>query len=188
MAERKTEVFGQFATLHPEARFVFIGDSGEGDVDFAEEFMGQAGGPARRAALIHDVVRLGASKSCLLPALGLPVSPVLLWEVRRCGAEELPAAPSGHANARHPRLRHLRRRPAERCAERCAELCGYKGPRAWLIFAGAALELFQQGLLDMEANWPSELSGVTPLPRVALPGSSVCHPWLPGGVCRDQSR
>ena len=62
MAERKTEVFGQFATLHPEARFVFIGDSGEGDVDFAEEFMGQAGGPARRAALIHDVVRPEAKR------------------------------------------------------------------------------------------------------------------------------
>ena len=56
MAERKTEVFGQFATLHPEARFVFIGDSGEGDIDFAEEFMAVADGPVR-AALIHDVVR-----------------------------------------------------------------------------------------------------------------------------------
>ncbi|CAK9029929.1 unnamed protein product [Durusdinium trenchii] len=61
MAERKTEVFGQFATLHPEAQFIFIGDSGEGDIDFAEEFM--AASRTRnlrrppRAALIHDVAR-----------------------------------------------------------------------------------------------------------------------------------
>ncbi|CAJ1414210.1 unnamed protein product [Effrenium voratum] len=63
MAERKTEVFGQFAALHPDASFIFIGDSGEGDVDFAEDFMrGHEGSPSpargpARAALIHDVVR-----------------------------------------------------------------------------------------------------------------------------------
>ena len=62
MAERKTEVFGQFATLHPEARFVFIGDSGEGDIDFAEEFMARTDGPVR-AALIHDVVRHPSAKN-----------------------------------------------------------------------------------------------------------------------------
>lgn len=43
--------------------FIFIGDSGEGDVDFAEDFMrGHEGSPSpargpARAALIHDVVR-----------------------------------------------------------------------------------------------------------------------------------
>ncbi|CAE7875116.1 unnamed protein product [Symbiodinium sp. KB8] len=100
MAERKTEVFGQFATLHPEARFVFIGDSGEGDVDFAEEFMGQAGGPARRAALIHDVVR---------------------------------------SDGVVPKSSQQRR----------ADL-RMRGIRVFDTYAGAALELFQQGLLDME--------------------------------------
>ncbi|CAE7338442.1 unnamed protein product [Symbiodinium sp. CCMP2456] len=100
MAERKTEVFGQFATLHPEARFVFIGDSGEGDVDFAEEFMGQAGGPARRAALIHDVVR---------------------------------------SDGVVPKSSQQRR----------ADL-RLRGIRVFDTYAGAALELFQQGLLDME--------------------------------------
>lgn len=39
MGERKTAVFGEFAQLHPEARFIFVGDSGEGDVDFATSFM-----------------------------------------------------------------------------------------------------------------------------------------------------
>jgi len=60
MAERKTEVFGQFATLHPEAHFIFIGDSGEGDIDFAEEFMATHDRLSKyppRAALIHDVAR-----------------------------------------------------------------------------------------------------------------------------------
>eukprot|EP00435_Cladocopium_sp_Y103_P049415 s1818_g14.t3 len=63
MAERKTEVFGQFATLHPEAQFIFFGDSGEGDIDFAEEFMAASRASSRtsghppRAALIHDVSR-----------------------------------------------------------------------------------------------------------------------------------
>lgn len=66
MGEQKNEAFQQFAGLHPEARFVFVGDSGEGDVDFACAFM-QAPGPGMQAngvprerrdrvALIHDVV------------------------------------------------------------------------------------------------------------------------------------
>ncbi|CAK0847415.1 unnamed protein product [Prorocentrum cordatum] len=59
MGERKLEVFLEFAELHPEARFIFFGDSGEGDVDFALQFMSTHDGLARdrrdRAALIHDV-------------------------------------------------------------------------------------------------------------------------------------
>ena len=107
MAERKTEVFGQFATLHPEALFVFIGDSGEGDVDFAEEFMAvewaeRAGGcgglPARRAALIHDVVRCGILKRIFFaffrirarcPFIFLLCLPLSLSQVRWCCAEKL---------------------------------------------------------------------------------------------------
>lgn len=60
MGERKLEVFGQFAQLHPEARFVFVGDSGEGDVDFALAFMAASSILPKdrrdRVALIHDVV------------------------------------------------------------------------------------------------------------------------------------
>ncbi|CAE8671158.1 unnamed protein product [Polarella glacialis] len=63
MGEQKEKVFNQFAALHPEARFVFFGDSGEGDVDFSLAFVkGQplaefSSSPrAERVALIHDVV------------------------------------------------------------------------------------------------------------------------------------
>lgn len=60
MAEQKAESFVQFAGLYPEARFVFIGDSGEGDVEFANVFMRGGGEDAeqdvtQRVALIHDI-------------------------------------------------------------------------------------------------------------------------------------
>jgi len=62
MGERKLEVFAQYAQLHPQARFIFIGDSGEGDIDFALAFMtclgvGLAKDRRDRAAVIHDVVQ-----------------------------------------------------------------------------------------------------------------------------------
>lgn len=77
MGEQKENVFLQFALLHPEARFVFCGDSGEGDIGFAVPFMDESAGGGDwgldqkpqdlatfcqptmrkdRAALIHDVV------------------------------------------------------------------------------------------------------------------------------------
>lgn len=59
MGEQKGKVFNEFSQLHPEARFVFFGDSGEGDVDFALQFMRVAAktpAPPDRVALIHDVV------------------------------------------------------------------------------------------------------------------------------------
>mmetsp|Transcript_31208 Transcript_31208/g.82728 ORF Transcript_31208/g.82728 Transcript_31208/m.82728 type:complete len:427 (+) Transcript_31208:2-1282(+) len=52
MGEQKEKVFNEFALLHPEARFVFFGDSGEGDVGFAANFVRGD----ERVALIHDVV------------------------------------------------------------------------------------------------------------------------------------
>eukprot|EP00747_Dinoflagellata_sp_TGD_P001996 gnl/TRDRNA2_/TRDRNA2_102773_c0_seq1.p1 gnl/TRDRNA2_/TRDRNA2_102773_c0~~gnl/TRDRNA2_/TRDRNA2_102773_c0_seq1.p1 ORF type:complete len:583 (+),score=92.18 gnl/TRDRNA2_/TRDRNA2_102773_c0_seq1:675-2423(+) len=62
MGEQKAGSFSQFEALHPEARFVFVGDSGQGDIGFAESFM-QSGlrrgllprDRRDRAALIHDV-------------------------------------------------------------------------------------------------------------------------------------
>lgn len=57
MGQQKENVFLQFTQLHPEAKFVFVGDSGEGDVGFARSFMACLGGARDdRAALIHDVV------------------------------------------------------------------------------------------------------------------------------------
>mmetsp|Transcript_109379 Transcript_109379/g.172402 ORF Transcript_109379/g.172402 Transcript_109379/m.172402 type:complete len:656 (-) Transcript_109379:139-2106(-) len=60
MGAKKIENFSDFATIHPEARFIFFGDSGEGDLDFASQFVAR---PAAiedfendRIALIHDVV------------------------------------------------------------------------------------------------------------------------------------
>mmetsp|Transcript_120676 Transcript_120676/g.341901 ORF Transcript_120676/g.341901 Transcript_120676/m.341901 type:complete len:641 (+) Transcript_120676:115-2037(+) len=62
MGERKAEAFVEFIELHPEARFVFFGDSGEGDVDFAAGRFSESAAPASQGtqpsnlALIHDVV------------------------------------------------------------------------------------------------------------------------------------
>jgi len=66
MGEKKAERFNVFKTMHPEARFIFIGDSGEGDVDFATGCLmpsslsapssPHAGStPPSCTALIHDV-------------------------------------------------------------------------------------------------------------------------------------
>lgn len=60
MGEQKGNEFNRFADLHPDAKFVFFGDSGEGDVDFARNFMkgfaNSSRTPPDRAAFIHDVV------------------------------------------------------------------------------------------------------------------------------------
>eukprot|EP00929_Paragymnodinium_shiwhaense_P105611 TRINITY_DN70657_c0_g1_i1.p1 TRINITY_DN70657_c0_g1~~TRINITY_DN70657_c0_g1_i1.p1 ORF type:complete len:707 (-),score=124.40 TRINITY_DN70657_c0_g1_i1:41-2161(-) len=72
MGEQKEKAFNEFALLHPEARFIFFGDSGEGDIGFATAFVEDfasddyrhGGGSERRearrrpdrVALIHDVV------------------------------------------------------------------------------------------------------------------------------------
>ena len=55
MADLKCGRFDDLASLYPEARFVFIGDSGEGDVMFAETFVAEDP-ESRVMALIHDVV------------------------------------------------------------------------------------------------------------------------------------
>jgi len=60
MGEQKAKEFGRFADLHPEARWIFFGDSGEGDVEFAVKFaagvLPDSRLPPDRVALIHDVV------------------------------------------------------------------------------------------------------------------------------------
>lgn len=66
MGEKKAQKFNAFKALHPEARFVFIGDSGEADIDFAtgcllaggagQSAASNAGGVPTCTALIHDVV------------------------------------------------------------------------------------------------------------------------------------
>jgi len=60
IASKKFENFLQYAELFPEYDFVFIGDSGQGDVRFGVEML--AAQPTRvRAVFIHDVVATSAA-------------------------------------------------------------------------------------------------------------------------------
>ncbi len=55
MAAMKLENFLEFAQLFPEYRFVFTGDSGQGDAEFAAALLAEHS-ECVEAALIHDVV------------------------------------------------------------------------------------------------------------------------------------
>jgi hypothetical protein len=55
IAEKKFDNFRRFAQLFPEYGFVFVGDSGQGDVAFGEQMLAAAP-EAVRAVFIHDVV------------------------------------------------------------------------------------------------------------------------------------
>ncbi|MBJ6762834.1 DUF2183 domain-containing protein [Myxococcaceae bacterium JPH2] len=55
IAEKKFENFQRYAQLFPEYGFVFVGDSGQGDVDFGAK-MRAAEPDAVHAVFIHDVV------------------------------------------------------------------------------------------------------------------------------------
>ncbi|WP_223633046.1 phosphatase domain-containing protein [Corallococcus sp. EGB] len=55
IAHKKFENFEQYARLFPEYGFVFVGDSGQGDVEFGAR-MREALPQAVRAVFIHDVV------------------------------------------------------------------------------------------------------------------------------------
>lgn len=55
IADRKFQNFVEYAALYPEYRFVFVGDSGQGDADFGRRMRAHA--PDRvELVLIHDVV------------------------------------------------------------------------------------------------------------------------------------
>jgi len=64
MGEKKVQSFCTYAALHPEAFFVFIGDTGEGDVELAESFAKHE----NFIALLHDVVE----PSGVLPKTQIP--------------------------------------------------------------------------------------------------------------------
>lgn len=55
IAEKKFDNFRRYAQLFPEYGFVFVGDSGQGDVAFGEQMLAAAP-EAVRAVFIHDVV------------------------------------------------------------------------------------------------------------------------------------
>jgi hypothetical protein len=55
IAEKKLENFLEYRRLYPEYDFVFVGDSGQGDIHFGQRMLELAPG-AVRAVFIHDVV------------------------------------------------------------------------------------------------------------------------------------
>ncbi|WP_394824570.1 phosphatase domain-containing protein [Pendulispora albinea] len=55
IAAQKYENFVQFHALYPDHRFVFIGDSGQGDIAFGEKLLAHPS-ESVRAVFIHDVV------------------------------------------------------------------------------------------------------------------------------------
>jgi hypothetical protein len=55
IAMKKLENFHQYRRIYPEYGFVFIGDSGQGDIHFGVEMLAAAPGSVR-TVLIHDVV------------------------------------------------------------------------------------------------------------------------------------
>ncbi len=61
IAARKYENFLQFKALYPEYRFVFIGDSGQGDAIFGARMRAE-NGDAVPAVFIHDVVATGSAE------------------------------------------------------------------------------------------------------------------------------
>ena len=54
IAAKKLENFLEYAAVYPERDFVFVGDSGQGDVVFGEAMLGRSS--AAHSVFIHDVV------------------------------------------------------------------------------------------------------------------------------------
>lgn len=70
IAEGKLQNFVQYRALYPEYRFVFIGDSGQGDIRFGQRMI-EAAGQAIRAILINDVVTTAPAERAALAAGGV---------------------------------------------------------------------------------------------------------------------
>ncbi|WP_394848768.1 App1 family protein [Pendulispora brunnea] len=56
IAAKKYENFIEFRALYPHHRFVFVGDSGQGDIAFGEMLLADAASSGVQAVFIHDVV------------------------------------------------------------------------------------------------------------------------------------
>jgi hypothetical protein len=70
IAERKYDNFREYQRVYPERRFVFVGDSGQGDVAFGEMLLADPSGTVR-AVFIHDVVNTPAARRAELAARGV---------------------------------------------------------------------------------------------------------------------
>jgi hypothetical protein len=64
IAEQKLQNFRELSQLYPEHEFVFIGDSGQGDMAFGRN-MRRAEPERVRAVLIHDVVAISLAERAL---------------------------------------------------------------------------------------------------------------------------
>ncbi|MEO7268878.1 MAG: diacylglycerol kinase family protein [Knoellia sp.] len=72
MAGAKIENFERFRLLMPETHVVFIGDSGQGDIEVGRRMLAADPG-AVRLVLIHDVVALGDEERAALRAEGIVI-------------------------------------------------------------------------------------------------------------------
>lgn len=72
MAAAKLENFRRFRALMPETETVFIGDSGQGDVEVGRLMLAEAP-EAVRLVLIHDVVGLSSEERAALRSEGIVV-------------------------------------------------------------------------------------------------------------------
>jgi hypothetical protein len=70
IAEKKVENFVEYRRLYPEYDFVFIGDSGQGDIHFGRRMLELAAG-AVKGVFIHDVVATPAPERRSLAASGV---------------------------------------------------------------------------------------------------------------------
>lgn len=70
IAERKYQNFREYQQVYPERRFVFVGDSGQGDVAFGEMLLADPSGTVT-AVFIHDVVDTPRQRRTELAARGV---------------------------------------------------------------------------------------------------------------------
>jgi hypothetical protein len=70
IAEKKLENFLEYRRLYPEYGFVFIGDSGQGDIHFGQRML-ELAAAAIRGIFIHDVVATPAGRRAELAASGV---------------------------------------------------------------------------------------------------------------------
>ena len=70
IAQKKLENFLQYQSLYPEYGFVFVGDSGQGDVMFGEAIRDRAP-EAVKAVFINDVVATPHARRAELAAKGV---------------------------------------------------------------------------------------------------------------------
>jgi hypothetical protein len=83
IAAKKIENYDQFRPLYPEHRFVFFGDSGQGDAEVAEHIVANPP-PHGARAFIHDVVAVGETERARMADAGVGVFDSYVEAARAC--------------------------------------------------------------------------------------------------------